>query len=56
MKNAIDVIVLVLAVGFVVTVTTVSLIRKHRDKKNGCGGGCSGCPFAGSCQSRKEKK
>lgn len=33
----------------------VKLIR-NRKKGGGCGGGCAGCPYAGSCHSTEECK
>ena len=59
--DALDIIIIILAVATVVGVTAHSIWKK-KNGKGGCGCGCAGCPSAkscalkGNCSSAKEEK
>ncbi|NLZ25653.1 MAG: FeoB-associated Cys-rich membrane protein [Clostridiales bacterium] len=56
--KAIEIIVIVFAVALVLFTIVYNAIKKQRAKKSGrpsCCGGCSSCPYGGSCLDYKEK-
>ena len=50
-----EILLIVAAGAFVVTVVTYNIIRKKKGK-GGCGCGCSGCSSCPGCSSKEEKK
>lgn len=52
--KTIEIVVIVISVLIVVGVIAFTIIRKKINKKNGCVGGCCGCPHSGQCPSAKK--
>ena len=50
-----EILLIVAAAAFGVTVVTYNIIRKKKGK-GGCGCGCSGCSGCNGCPSKEEKK
>ncbi len=48
--------ILLAAFALVVIGVATWLVKRKKSGKGGCGCGCQGCPSAGSCHAKEEKK
>lgn len=54
--EAIEILVIIAACLIVTGVLFGSIIKRHKNKNNGCVGGCCGCPHSKQCASAQNKE
>lgn len=54
--EAIEIIVIIAACLIVTGVFVGSVIKRHINKKNGCAGGCCGCPHSKQCADARKQQ